>query len=173
VLSCRVVTGGNLPGWFYLLAGEAMGKTQPRRSPIRKSRTCARLPRHPRQASNTKSGWRPARVAPTDLCSPKQKCARCVPDRAAAFRLPPGLRITGVCPRDVPEPPSTANDRHQQPPANMKLARALNLRATHGNTLVMRSSLDSDEDQGAPGADDPEGRHPYHPGHVRDRGSWA
>ncbi len=31
----------------------------------------------------------------------------------------------------------------------MKLARALNLRATHGDTLVMRSSLDDDEDQGA------------------------
>jgi hypothetical protein len=32
--------------------------------------------------------------------------------------------------------------------ANMKLARALNPRATHGNTLVMRRSLDGDEDQG-------------------------
>jgi hypothetical protein len=31
----------------------------------------------------------------------------------------------------------------------MKLARALNPRATHGNTLVMRRSLDGDEDQGA------------------------
>ena len=51
--------------------------------------------------------------------------------------------------RDVPEPPSIANDRHQQHPANMKLGRALNPRATHGNTLVMRSSLDDDEDQGA------------------------
>jgi hypothetical protein len=42
------------------------------------------------------------------------------------------------CPRDVPEPPSTASDRHQQQPANMKLGRAFNPRATHGNTLVMR-----------------------------------
>ncbi len=41
-------------------------------------------------------------------------------------------------PRDAPERPSTANDRHQQQPANMKLARALNPRATHGDTLVMR-----------------------------------
>jgi hypothetical protein len=31
----------------------------------------------------------------------------------------------------------------------MKLARALNLRATHGNALVMRISLGDDEDQGA------------------------
>ena len=43
-------------------------------------------------------------------------------------------------PRDAPELPSTANDRRQQQPANTKLARALNPRATHGNTLVMRSS---------------------------------
>jgi hypothetical protein len=61
----------------------------------------------------------------------------------------PGLRITGMCPRDVPEPPSTANDRHQQQPADMKLAHGLKPRATHENTLVMRSSLDDDEDQGA------------------------
>jgi hypothetical protein len=45
-----------------------------------------------------------------------------------------------ACPRDVPELPSTANDRHQQQPANMKLVQALNPRAAHGNTLVMRSS---------------------------------
>ena len=30
---------------------------------------------------------------------------------------------------------------------NMKLERALNPRAAHGNTLVMRRSLDDDEDQ--------------------------
>jgi hypothetical protein len=52
-------------------------------------------------------------------------------------------------PRDAPERPSTANNRRQQQPANMKLAQALNPRATHGNTLVMRSSLGDDEDQGA------------------------
>jgi len=46
----------------------------------------------------------------------------------------------------APELPSTANDRHRQPPANMKLARAFNPRATHENTLVMRSSLSGDED---------------------------
>ena len=45
-----------------------------------------------------------------------------------------------ACPRDAPEPPSTANGRHQQQPVNLKLARALNRRATHGNTLVMRRS---------------------------------
>src|SRR5215475_14448130 len=43
-------------------------------------------------------------------------------------------------PRDVPEPPSTASDGHQQQPVNLKLARALKPRATHGNTLVMRRS---------------------------------
>jgi hypothetical protein len=47
--------------------------------------------------------------------------------------------LTG-CPRDVPELPSTANGRHMQPPANMKLGRALNPRSPHENTLVMRSS---------------------------------
>ena len=60
-----------------------------------------------------------------------------------------GRTAPGACPRDAPELPSTANDRHQQQPANMKLARALNPRATHGNTLVMRRSLGGDEDQGA------------------------
>src|ERR1700733_4863143 len=41
---------------------------------------------------------------------------------------------------DAPEPSSTANDRRQQQPANIKLGQPLNSRATHGNTLVMRSS---------------------------------
>jgi hypothetical protein len=50
-------------------------------------------------------------------------------------------RVPSACPRDAPEPPSTANDRHQQQPANMKLAEALDPQATHGNTLVMRRSL--------------------------------
>ena len=45
-----------------------------------------------------------------------------------------------ACPRDVPELPSTANDRRQQQPANMKPARALKPRATDENTLVMRRS---------------------------------
>ena len=55
----------------------------------------------------------------------------------------PGLRITDAlqaCPPDVPEPPSTANDRHQQQSVNLKLAQGLNPRATHENTLVMRKS---------------------------------
>jgi hypothetical protein len=47
--------------------------------------------------------------------------------------------ITGV-PGMSPEPPSRANDHHQQQPAKMKLAKALNPQATHENTLVMRSS---------------------------------
>ena len=37
----------------------------------------------------------------------------------------------------------------QHDPANMKLARALNPRAAHENTLVMPSSLGGDEDQAA------------------------
>ncbi len=43
-------------------------------------------------------------------------------------------------PEMSPEPPSTANERRQQQPVNPKLARALNPRATHENTLVMRRS---------------------------------
>jgi hypothetical protein len=64
--------------------------------------------------------------------SPATSCLRLVKNQ-------PPLTM-GTCPRDAPEPPSTANDRHQQHPANMKLGRALNPRATHENTLVMRSS---------------------------------
>jgi hypothetical protein len=45
-----------------------------------------------------------------------------------------------ACPRDVPEPPSTANAHHQQPSVNLKLAQAWSLRATHGDTLAMRRS---------------------------------
>ena len=59
---------------------------------------------------------------------------------AAPLRRAPGPRITGACPRDVPEPPPTANDRHQQQPANMKPARPSSPRPTPENTLVMRSS---------------------------------
>ncbi len=69
--------------------------------------------------------------------------------RAAPLDRALGLRSMGACPRDAPELPSTANDRHRRQPANMKLGRALNLRATHENTLVMRSSPGGDEDQGA------------------------
>jgi hypothetical protein len=68
---------------------------------------------------------------------------------AAPLRREPGPRITGACPRDVPEPPPTANDRHQQQPANMKPARPSSPRPTPENTLVMRRSLVSDEDLGA------------------------
>ena len=67
----------------------------------------------------------------------------------APFHRVPGIRTMGACPRDAFERPSTANDRHQQQPAKMKLPRALKPRATHGNTLVMRRSLGGDEDQGA------------------------
>ena len=59
---------------------------------------------------------------------------------AASLRRESGLRITGACPRDVPEPPPAANDRHQQQPANMKPARPSSPRPAHENTLVMRSS---------------------------------
>jgi len=43
---------------------------------------------------------------------------RSTEDLAYALQAMPG--------QDAPEPPSTANDRPQQQPANMKLARALN-----------------------------------------------
>jgi hypothetical protein len=72
--------------------------------------------------------------------------------RAVTRKSAPGPRITGAlqaCPPDVPELPSTANGRHQQQPVNLKLARGLNPRATHENTLVMRRSLVSDMDLGA------------------------
>jgi len=59
--------------------------------------------------------------------------------RQAQLHRAPGLRIT-ACSRDAPEPPSTANDRHQQQPVNLKLARALNPASNARDTLVMRSS---------------------------------
>src|SRR6266567_3073200 len=59
----------------------------------------------------------------------------------ASLRREPGPGITGACPRDVPEPPPTANDRHQQQPANMKPARPSSPRPTPENTLVMCSSM--------------------------------
>ena len=59
--------------------------------------------------------------------------ARC---RATAhLRREPGPRITGACPPDVPEPPPSANDRHQQQPANMKPARPSSPKPEHENTL--------------------------------------
>jgi hypothetical protein len=45
----------------------------------------------------------------------------------------PATAARTSCPRDVPELPSTANDRRRQHPAHMKLGRALNPRPTHGN----------------------------------------
>jgi hypothetical protein len=63
----------------------------------------------------------------------------------APSRRESGLRITDPCPRHVPELPSIANDRHHQLPANIKLAPVLGSRATHGDTLVMRRSLNDDE----------------------------
>lgn len=45
-----------------------------------------------------------------------------------------------ACPRDAPELPSTADDRQQQYPLNLKQMLALNQQAPHGNTLVMRRS---------------------------------
>jgi len=52
-----------------------------------------------------------------------------------------------------PELPSTANVRHRQPPASMKLARAFNPRATHENTLVMRRSVAHFSCRQAPGVE--------------------
>ena len=45
-----------------------------------------------------------------------------VPQRGYTEHLAYALQM---CLRDVPEPPSTANDHHQQQPANMKLGQAL------------------------------------------------
>jgi hypothetical protein len=45
--------------------------------------------------------------------------------------------------RHAPEPPSTANDRHQQQHANLKLARASGPASNARDTLVMRSSAAS------------------------------
>ena len=39
----------------------------------------------------------------------------------APLHREPGLRITGACPRNAPDRPSTASDCRQQQPANMKL----------------------------------------------------
>ena len=52
----------------------------------------------------------------------------------------PALPAFSRCPRDVPEPPSIASDRHQQQAMNLELTRGLTPRATHGNPLVMRRS---------------------------------
>src|SRR5262249_2258384 len=82
-------------------------------------------------------------------------------------RRAPGLRRTSVpnaCPRDVPEPPSTASDRHQQQPVNLQLAQALKPRATRGNTLVMRGSLDGTRIR------PPRARHV--PDRTANRGIW-
>ena len=49
--------------------------------------------------------------------------------RRSARHLACDLR---ACPRDAPEPPSTANDCPQQQCVNLKLTRAVNPRATHG-----------------------------------------
>lgn len=50
------------------------------------------------------------------------------------------IGLAEACPRDVPEPPSTANGRRKQHPPDLKEMRAWSPRATHGNTLVMRRS---------------------------------
>jgi hypothetical protein len=67
---------------------------------------------------------------------------------AASLARIRGHPLHGAGGHQAPELPPTANGRHQQQPANMKLGRPLNLRATHENILVMRRSLDDDEDQG-------------------------
>jgi hypothetical protein len=67
--------------------------------------------------------------------------------RKVVRRRRPTENLAYALPARAPERPSTANDSHLLPPANMKLARACDLLATHANTLVMRRSLDRDEDQ--------------------------
>ena len=63
-----------------------------------------------------------------------------------------------ACPRDAPASPSAANDHHQQQLVNLKLAPGFEPATNARDTLVMRSSLGGDEDQGA-----------EMPGVVRDR----
>ncbi len=65
---------------------------------------------------------------------------RSAPFRRDCCQRPSMDWMAGACPRDAPELPSTADDCQQQHPLNLKQMRALNPRATHGNTLVMRSS---------------------------------
>ena len=55
------------------------------------------------------------------------------------------MSVPPRCPRTA----VTANNDRQQQFANIKLESPLNARATHGDTLIMRSSLGDDEDQGA------------------------
>jgi hypothetical protein len=59
---------------------------------------------------------------------------------APAYRRTRPTDYERVPPRCPHQQPSTANDRHQQQFANMKLAQALNPRATHESPLVMRNS---------------------------------
>src|SRR5437867_180370 len=66
--------------------------------------------------------------------------------RAITGQIPGPVGWRTGRPKRVPELPATANDRRKPDPLNLKEARALNARATHGNMLVMRRSLVSDED---------------------------
>jgi hypothetical protein len=51
-----------------------------------------------------------------------------------------------ACPRHAPDEPSTASERQQCHPANHDVTQGLAPRITHGDALVMRSSLGGDED---------------------------
>jgi hypothetical protein len=56
------------------------------------------------------------------------------------------------CPRETviaPEPPLRSANVRQRPHANLKAMPVSDQRATHENTLVIRSSLGDDEDEGA------------------------
>jgi len=90
-------------------------------------------PRHGRAAASSyarpdRSNWQAVR--------PESDGRVAVPAHRA-----PRPRSASACSQDAPELPSTAAGRHQQQPVILKLARALNPRAAHGNTLVMRSSV--------------------------------
>jgi hypothetical protein len=64
------------------------------------------------------------------------------------MRLNAAARSASSVPRDASEPPSTASNRHQQQPANTKLAQAFNAASNPRDTLVVRRSLDGDEHLG-------------------------
>jgi len=126
------------PGWRDG-AGDMTGKVQ--RSPPDCRRIVIRLRYgieggcNGRTTSTGETAWS-AYIAKPPLTPPPTNGSAAVSPMGggAAYRdhgrAGPSLRITALPPR-CPELPSTANGRHRQHPVNLKVARALNPRATH------------------------------------------
>jgi hypothetical protein len=96
---------------------------------------CRQTPAHTRRrramvsAARSPNGPQPATCTDRADAPESERSGKCSSlDGAAKAR-----------PRDVPELPSTANDHRHPHSLNPKETRALNPRATHENTLVMRS----------------------------------